>query len=65
MKTWNIEKLQEKLKEDLNLCTTNHEKIMVKAIGGKEIREFAIELAKSRKLTTREIFIASNYGFKG
>jgi hypothetical protein len=64
MQNWTIKQLKEKLIEDLTLCQTNHERIMVKAISGKEIREKAIEWSKIRKLTPIEVAIASEYGFK-
>lgn len=61
---WTIKQLQEQLERDLTMCQTSHERIMVKAICGKEIREKAIEWAKQRKLTPMEIAIASQYGYK-
>ena len=64
MQNWTIKQLKEKLIEDLTLCQTNHERIMVKAISGKEIREKAIEWSKIRKLTPAEIAIAQEYGYK-
>ena len=64
MQNWTIKQLKEKLIEDLKLCQTNHERIMVKAISGKEIRKKAIEWSKIRKLTPAEIAIAQEYGYK-
>jgi hypothetical protein len=64
MKSWTIKQLHEQLTIDLSYCQTTHERIMVKAISGKEIREKAIEWSKIRKLTPAEVAIASEYGFK-
>jgi hypothetical protein len=64
MNFWTIKQLQEQLINDLSQCRTNHERIMVKTIGGKEIREHATALAKTRKLTPAEVSIASKYGYK-
>jgi hypothetical protein len=63
MKSWTIKQLHEQLAVDLTHCHTTHEQIMVKAIGGKEIREKAIQWAKERKLTPAEVAIASQYGY--
>lgn len=63
--SWTIKQLKEALDRDLSLCQTNHERIMVKAISGKDIREKAIEWAKIRKLTPSEVAIAQEYGYKG
>ena len=41
-----------------------HEKIMCKAIAGKEIREKAILWASTRKLTPSEVAIASEYVYR-
>lgn len=60
---WTIKQLQDKLYEDLSSCNTTHEVIMVKAIGGKEIKEKASAWAKVRKLTPCEIAIAEKYGY--
>lgn len=65
MKTWTIKQLKDQLIKDLALCQTSHEQIMVKAISGKEIREKAIEWAKTRKLTPAEIAIAQEFGYQG
>lgn len=61
---WTIKQLEEALQNDLVQCQTEHEKAMVKAIGGKEIREKAREWAKVRKLTPIEVAIAQKYGYK-
>jgi hypothetical protein len=63
MKAWTIKQLHDQLAVDLTCCHTTHERIMVKAIGGKEIREKAIQWAKERKLTPGEVAIASLYGY--
>ena len=64
MEAWNIKQLENALQNDLTMCGTEHERMMVKAIGGKEIREKAIEWAKVRKLTPAELAIAQKYGYK-
>lgn len=64
MKAWSIKQLNEALQADLTLCHSDLERSMVKAIGGKEIRDKAIEWAKHRKLTPGEIAIASLYGYQ-
>lgn len=61
---WTIKQLEETLQNDLLQCHTEHERIMVKAIGGKEIREKAQEWAKVRKLTPVELAIAQKYGYR-
>ena len=65
MKAWTVHQLKEKLNNDLSMCNTNFERSMVVAVGGKEIREFAEQLATIRKLTPGEVAIASEYGYKG
>lgn len=52
------------LQNDLSLCHTEHERIMVTTIGGKEIRELAQQLATRRRLTPQERLIANNYGYQ-
>jgi hypothetical protein len=64
MKAWTIKQLKDKMIENLNACHSDFERSMVKAIGGKEIREKAIEFSKARKLTPCEIAIASEFGYK-
>ena len=64
MKAWNIKQLYEALQKDLLACNTDFEKSMCKAIGGKQIRESAIEFAKTRKLTPIEVAIAQEFGYK-
>jgi len=64
MKAWNIKQLYEALQNDLLTCNTDFEKSMCKAIGGKQIRESAIEFAKTRKLTPIEVAIAQEFGYK-
>ena len=64
MEAWTIKQLEEALQSDLSLCKTEHERSMVKAIGGKEIREKAETWSKQRKLTPVEVAIAQKYGFK-
>lgn len=45
-------------------CSLAHERIMVKAICGKEIKQKAEGFAKHRKLTPGEIAIATQFGYK-
>ena len=63
MGAWTIHQLNDAMTESLKMCHTDFERGMVKAIGGKEIREKAIEWAKVRKLAPGEIAIASQYGY--
>lgn len=62
---WNIKQLQDAMIEDLQQCNNAFERSMVKAIGGREIREKAEQWAKERKLTATEVAIAREYGYKG
>lgn len=64
MEAWNIRQLKMALLNSLLQCQTEHEKIMCKAMAGKEIKEKAVLWAKTRKLTPAEIAIASEYGYK-
>lgn len=64
MHAWNIKQLENSLQEDLLLCNNEFERSMVKAIGGKEIREKAIQLSMERKLTPSEEVIARKYGHR-
>ena len=61
---WTVKHLQELLTRDLQSCHTTHERIMVKALGGKEIRNAAIAFAQTRNLTPGEIAIAEQYGYR-
>jgi len=60
---WNIKQLKAALDADLDACRTPHERMTCRAIGGKEIREFAENMSKHRALTPAEIAIASMFGF--
>ena len=62
---WSIRHLEEKLQEDLMACNTKLERDCCKAIGGKHIRETAIEWARMQKLSPCEVAIAKKYGYKG
>jgi hypothetical protein len=64
MKPWSIKQLYEAMQQDLLSCNSDFERSMVKAIGGKEIREKAIEWSKERKLTPIEVAIASQFGYQ-
>jgi hypothetical protein len=65
MQAWSIKQLHDALILDLGKCNNKFEQTVVKAIGGKEIREKAQEWSKERKLTPGEIAIATAYGYKG
>lgn len=64
MKPWSIKQLYEAMQQDLLSCNSDLERSMVKTIGGKEIREKAIEWSKERKLTPIEVAIASQFGYR-
>ena len=61
----NIKQLQAAMAEDLQQCNNAFERSMVKAIGGREIREKAEQWAGERKLTPVEVTIARKYGYRG
>ena len=61
---WTIKQLQKLINNDLQSCHTSHERMMIRALSGKEIREAAIAFAQTRKLTPGEIAIASQYGYR-
>ena len=65
LQAWNIKQLQAAMAEDLLQCNNDFERSMVKAIGGREIREKAEQWSKERKLTPIEVTIARAYGYKG
>lgn len=65
MKDWSIKQLYEAMQRDLQMCQTNFERINCKAVCGKEIRETAERFAVTRRLTTIEIEIASQFGYRG
>lgn len=54
-----------KMDDDLKACSNKFERTMVKTICGKEIREKAVEFAKTRKLTPGEVAIAQRFGYRG
>ena len=64
MQNWTIKQLAEALINDLASCNNDFERSMVKAIGGREIREKAQEWAKIRKLTPAEVAIAEQFGYR-
>lgn len=65
MQSWNIKQLHEAMQSDIQQCNNAFERSMVKAIGGKEIREKAEQWSKERKLTPMEVAIAAEFGYKG
>lgn len=64
MSPWTIVQLKNAMNEDLKKCNTDHERLMVKTVCGKEIRELAYETSKKRKLTPGEVAIASEFGYR-
>ena len=64
MQAWNIKQLAEAINNDYAACHSDFERSMVKAIGGKEIRENATRFAATRKLTPAELAIAEQYGYR-
>ena len=65
MQAWNIKQLYEAMQSDIQQCNNAFERSMVKAIGGREIREKAEQWSKERKLTPIEVAIAKEFGYKG
>lgn len=65
MEAWNVKQLKDALIKSLASCTSPHEVTMCKAIGGKEIREKAIQWSAERRLTPSEVAIAKEFGYKG
>lgn len=63
LKPWTVTQLYRVMQDDLAMCHNSFERGMVKAICGKEIREFAESL--DRKLTPVELAIAQEFGYKG
>lgn len=64
MQAWTIKQLYEAMQRDLTQCNNAFERSMVKAIGGKEIRERAEQWSKERKLTPMEVAIAKEFGYR-
>ena len=64
MQSWSIKQLHEAMQSDIQQCNNAFERSMVKAIGGKEIREKAEQWSKERKLTPMEVAIAAEFGYK-
>lgn len=64
MQAWNIKQLYASMQNDLQQCNNAFERSMVRAIGGKEIREKAEQWSKERKLTPIEVAIAKEFGYK-
>lgn len=65
LQAWNIKQLAAALEEDLQQCNNAFERSMVKAIGGREIREKAEQWTRERKLTPAEVAVAREYGYRG
>ena len=64
LEPWSLRQLEEAMQRDLRMCHTEHERIMCKAICGREIRKYAEQFTSKRKLTPGEYAIASKYGFR-
>jgi hypothetical protein len=64
MQPWTVKQLYEAMQRDIQSCQSPFEVSMVKAICGKEIREFAQSLAAVRKLTPAELAIAQQFGYR-
>ena len=63
MENWSVKHLKDAMNRDLAMCQSQFERGMVKAIGGKEIRELAEKISNTRRLTPGEIAIAQEFGF--
>ena len=64
MKQHTISTLHAALVNDLARCHTQLEQTMVRAIGGREIKELAEKTAKTRPLTQIETRTAMQYGYQ-
>jgi len=64
LEPWSLRQLEEVMQRDLQMCHTEDERIMCRAICGREIRKYAEQFARNRKLTPGEIAIASKYGYR-
>lgn len=53
-KAWTLLQLSRAMQEDLQLCHTDLERSICRAIATKEIREFATEIRMQRALTPGE-----------
>ena len=62
-KLWTINRLHDALQADLAQCHGPHERDNVKAIGGREIRLTAEQIARHRPLIENEAAIARMYGW--
>ncbi len=63
MKDWTIKQLYDAMNRNLRDCHTESEYINCRAVCGREIRELAETISKSRTLTPGEAAIASQFGF--
>ena len=63
MTAWNLKQLKDEMNSNLAMCRTSHERLMCRALCGKEIRQRAHELAATRKLTPGETAIAQEFGY--
>ena len=61
MRAWTVKQLDEALTQDLADCQNHTEHLTALAIGGREIREPAEAIAKTRRLTPAEVAILQKY----
>lgn len=59
---WTLSQLRRALNDDLKSCTSDLERGCCRAFGFREIREKALEFAKTRKLTPGERAILEEAG---
>ena len=64
VKEWNVQALKLRMIKDLECCNNDFERSMVRAIGGREIRELAESLASQGRLTPGGEAIAGEFGFR-
>ena len=60
MNAWTLLQLKRQLAEDLKSCHTELERSMCETICNKEIRELAVQIQKTRKLTPGEQAVLDN-----
>ena len=64
MEAWSIRHLNRAMMNNLAQCQTEFERINVRAVCGREIRQKADEWSRIRKLTPGEVAIAESFGWK-
>jgi hypothetical protein len=63
MEAWTITQLKLAMDADLEQCSTEFERINVRAFGGMEIRRAADRWSRIRKLGPCEVAIAESFGW--